>query len=164
MTRRSRVEGKNADPFAADRLQDLMDAIKIRFPRLKMVCFFDRNNLTGATPGRSENDYSLPSGSLALESLRKEMTDPYFLGRIDESSPESYLPVPTTLPRSYRGPIASSLSTHSLDPTLDVARGRGAVHVSRPYEFTLGQGSGPITITVRDPHGRAAKTTTLFAP
>ncbi len=164
VTRESRVEGKSDDPFAADRIQDLMDAIKIRFPRVKMICWYDRNNLGGAVPGRRLNDYSLPEGSLALQSLRQEVASPYFLGRIDETSPICYVPVPTTLPKDYQGPIAAALSTYSLDPTIAISRGQSTQRIGRPYEFATPPGSGPLAITVHDPHGHAAKTVTLFAP
>lgn len=164
VTRMSRVEGTDADPFAADRIEDLMDAIKIRFPRVKMICFYDRNNLTGANPGRRLNDYSLPEGSMALESLRQEVASPYFLGRIDETSPICYVPTASTLPKGYRGSVAAALSTYSLDPSLTVSRGQSIEHIGRPYEFAIPKGSGPLEICVRDPHNRVAKTVTLFAP
>ena len=59
----------------------LLDAIKIRFPRLKMFCWFTRNNLETAGAGRRLNDYSLPEGSAgAVEAFRSAATsDPYFL-------------------------------------------------------------------------------------
>lgn len=164
VSRRSEAEGKNADPFASDRIQDLMEAIKIRFPRLKMICFFDRNNLAGGPADRRLNDYSLPEGSMALDSLATEVADPYFLGRIGETSPVRYVPVPTTFPKGYRGLVDISLTTYSLGPTLLVQRDGRSVRVARPFAFQMPAGTGPVTITVLDPHNRIAKTVTLFAP
>lgn len=164
VSRESRAEGKNADPFAADRIADLMEAIKVRFPRLKMICFFDRNNLAGGPADRRLNDYSLPEDSLALSSLRQEVADLYFLGQIGQVSRVRYVPVPTAFPRGYRGPVVVSLTTYSLDPTLLVSRAGRSFSVSRPYAFSMPPGNGPLTITVRDPKGRIAKTVTVFAP
>lgn len=164
VSRRSQTEGKNADPFAADRIQDLMEAIKIRFPRLKMICFFDRNNIAGGPADRRLNDYSLPEGSIALDSLANEVADPYFLGRFGQDAPDRYLRVTNSFPKGYRGPVVGSISTYSLDPTLEIERNGRSFRVGRPYEFAMPAGTGPVTITVLDPHGHIAKTVTVFAP
>jgi len=158
ITRRSRVEESDADGFAADRIVDLMEAIKIRYPRLKMATFFDRNNLRTAQAGRRLNDYSLPPGSLALTALRKELEDPYFLGHVRRQStaPVSYTPT-SSVPAGYHGDVFVSLSTYSVEPYLQVRRGDTVLKVARPFEFAIPDGDGPLQITVYDDKGRIAK-------
>ncbi len=141
-------------------------AIKVRFPRLKMVCAYDRDNLTGpdVRPDRRLNDYSLPPGSAALDAYRDATSDPYFLTSVGAGggSPYAYRRLTGALPAGYTGPVAVSLSTPSLDPTLDVARPPDlSLHLTRPYAFVLPPGRGPLTLRVRDPQGRVADTATL---
>lgn len=164
VTRRSRVEGVDADSFAADRIEDLMEAIKVRYPRLKMACFFDRNNLETAEEGRRLNDYSFPEGSLALATLSHELQDPYFLGHVKRHScsPVSYTAV-DALPAGYRGDVAVSLSTYCVEPWMQVRRGGSIVKVARPFHFTVPDGDGPLQITVFDDKGRIAKKLQLNA-
>ncbi|BDI30938.1 hypothetical protein CCAX7_29890 [Capsulimonas corticalis] len=166
VTRRSRVEGADADAFAAARWQDLFDAVRIRYPRLKMVCFFDRDNLTGAIPGRRLNDYALPDGSAALASVRDAVADPYFLGEVSDhpASSRAYLPVTTSFPPGYHGSVSASVCTYSLKPILNIQRGARTLRVTRPYRFAMPAGQGALVVTVRDEKGRAAKVQTVFAP
>lgn len=164
VSRRSRVEGTDADAFAAARIEDLFAAIKVRFPRLKMVCAFDRDNLTQARPGRRLNDYSMPPDSLALKAYRQATSDPYFLGTISAGggAPYAYRRLEGHLPQGYSGPIAVSLSTYTLNPVLDISRSGFSRQQTRPYSFILPPGHGPLTLRVRDPEGRVAETKTLL--
>jgi hypothetical protein len=158
------VEGSDADSFAADRIEDLMEAIKIRYPRLKMACFFDRNNLHTAEAGRRLNDYSFPEGSLALNALRHELDDPYFLGHVKRRScsPVSYGSV-GTLPAGYHGTVYVSMSTYCVEPWLQVKRGDAVVKVARPFRFQVPDGDGPLQITVFDEKGHVARKLALNA-
>jgi hypothetical protein len=163
VSRRSQIEGTNADPFAAARIQDLFSAIKVRFPRLKMVCAFDRDNLVDARPGRRLNDYSMPAGSLALAAYKDATADSYFLTSVSDGggSPYAYRQIQSHLPPSYSGPVAVSLATYSLYPTLDVSRPGLSLHLERPYSFYLPPGHGALTFRVRDASGHVAETLRL---
>lgn len=155
ISRRSRVENKDADDFAAIRIFDLLDAVKVRFPRLKMVCWFDRNNLSRARPGRRLNDYSLPEGSQALEAFRAATNEPYFLGRFDDVSPYAYRRVTSILPDA---PLAASLSTYHYEATLEGFRDGASVTLSRPFVFSPPPGRGPVLLRVHDRNNRIAGT------
>ncbi len=165
VSRRSRVENTDANPFAAARIHDLLDACRVRFPRLKMLCWFGRDNLTGAVPARRLNDYSFPPGSLALQALADASADPYFLGRVSDRPTLGYARLTENrLPPGYSGAILASVSTYTLQPTLQITRGGVSRTISRPFRFFLPGGSGPVTVRVRDPQGRVAQTVTLSAP
>jgi hypothetical protein len=163
VSRRSHVEGTNADAFAAARIEDLFAAIKVRFPRLKMVCAFDRDNLMQARAGRRLNDYSMPRGSLALNAYRQAISDPYFLDTIsaDGGAPFAYHRLTDRLPPGYAGPIAVSLSSPTLSPTLDITRPGFSLHQTRPYGFILPPGHGSLIVKVVNGLGQVAATKTL---
>lgn len=164
ITRRSRVEGADADPFAAARIADLFDALRVRYPRLKMVCWFDRNNLTGASPARRLNDYSLPRGSLALSAFQAATSDPYFLGSAGERAPLGYARVSSRLPQGYAGPLVFSLSSYALDSAIMVTQGGKQARLTRPFRYFATPGRGPLRVRVVDKRGRVAATTLLAAP
>lgn len=155
ISRRSRVENKDADDFAAVRIFDLLDAVKVRFPRLKMVCWFDRNNLSRARPGRRLNDYSLPGGSQALEAFRAATNEPYFLGRFDDASPYVYRRVMSKLPNA---PLTASLSTYHYQATLESFRDAVSLTLPRPFRFPIPAGRGPLLLRVHDRNNRIAGT------
>ncbi len=164
ITRRSRVEGVDADPFASARIADLFDALRVRYPRLKMACWFDRDNLTGATPARRLNDYSLPRGSLALSAFQSATADPYFLGSTAERAPLAYARVTSRLPARYTGPLLFSLSSYALDSFITVAQAGKQARLTRPFRYFAAPGRGPLRVRVVDKQGRAAATMFLAAP
>ncbi len=164
ITRRSRVEGADADPFAAARIADLFDALRVRYPRLKMACWFDRNNLTGAVPARRLNDYSLPRGSLALAAFQAATADPYFLGSARERAPLGYARVGSRLPSGYAGPLVFSLSSYALDAVVTVGQGGKQSRLARPFRWFATPGRGPLRVRVVDKQGRVAAAATLAAP
>ena len=164
VSRRSRVEGRDADDYAAARIFDLMDAIKIRYPRLKMFCWFTRNNLELAQEGRRLNDYSLPPGSGALAAFRSAVADPYFLSRFADVPPYRYQGAGNRLPVGYRGSLSAAVSTYSLHPTLEVTRGGASRQTHHPFSLFVPPGRGSLTVRVRDEKGRIAKSITVAAP
>ena len=164
VSRRARSEGRDADEYAAARIFDLLDAIKIRYPRLKMFCWFTRNNLEMARAGRRLNDYSLPDGSAALAAFRTATADPYFLSRGGSVPPYRYQSVGKSLPPGYRGSLSAAVSTYSLTPTLEVSRGGVSRRAGRPFSLFVPPGRGPVTVRVRDAAGRVAGSVTVAAP
>ena len=158
VSRRSRVEGRDADDFAAARIFDLLDAVKIRFPRLKMFCWFPRNNLETARAGRQLNDYSLPDGSGALAAFRSAISDPYFLSHIGDAPPYKYRVIGNKLPPGYVGSLSAAISTYSLYPTFEIASPKQVRRTGHPFSLFVSPALGPLTVRVRDSAGRVAKT------
>jgi hypothetical protein len=164
ISRRSRVEGKDADDYAAARVFDLLDAIKIRYPRLKMFCWFTRNNLETAQAGRRLNDYSLPDGSGALSAFRAAISDPYFLSQMDDLPPYRYQVIAGRLPVGYSGSLNAAISTYTIEPTFEIKRGGQARRTGHPFSLFVPPGFGPLTVRVHDASGKVAKTVSLAAP
>jgi hypothetical protein len=161
ISRRSRAEGRDADGYASARIFDLLDAIKIRFPRLKMFCWFTRNNLEMARAGRRLNDYSLPEGSAPLNAFRSAISDPYFLSHFGDTPPYTYQVIGNHLPLGYTGSVSAAISTYSLAPTLEISRGGVTRRTGHPFSLFVPPGSGPMTVRVRDNSGKIAKSKTL---
>ncbi len=157
VSRRSRVEGRDADGFASARIFDLLDAIKIRFPRLKMFCWFPRNNLATARAGRQLNDYSLPNGSPALEAFRSAVSDPYFLSHFGDLPPFRYQIVGSRLPPGYVGSLSAAISTYNLDPTLEITAKGTVRRTGHPFSLFVSPALDPFIVRVRDANGRIAK-------
>jgi hypothetical protein len=167
VSRRSHVENRNVDSFAADRIEDLFAAIKVRFPRLKMVCAYDRDNLSSpdVRQGRRLNDYSLPPATVAFAAYQDATSDSYFPTSVSAGggAPYTYHRLNGRLPSDYSGPVAVSLATPSLDATLEVMCSGLSLNLDRPYAFVLPSNHGPVTLRVRNPLGRIAQTVTLPA-
>lgn len=164
VSRRSHAEGRDADTDAAARIYDLMDAIKIRYPRLKMFCWYTRNNLALAREGRRLNDYSLPEGSGTRKAFADAVADPYFLSREGAVSPYRYVRVETRLPTGYRGSLSAAISTPGLHPTFAVTRGGVSHSTHHPFSVFVPPGAGPVTVVVRGEAGLPVKSVRLAAP
>ncbi len=167
VTHNSHVEGAPSEQFAATRIRDLLSAIKVRFPRLKMFCWFDRNNLAGASPDRRLNDYSLPRDSPELAAFQVSVADPYFLTRVDAgtAAEHTYTRVITRLPPQYTGVVDFSLRTYSLMPGLRISRGGHTTRIPPGQrKFALPAGTGPVTLSVIDNSNRIAATYKISAP
>ena len=164
VSRRSRVEGRSADDYAAARIFDLLDAIKIRYPLLKMFCWFTRNNLELAQEGRRLNDYSLPPGSGALAAFRSAVADPYFLSRFGDVPPYRYQVMASKMPSRYLGSLSAAISTYSLHPTLEITRGGATRQTHHPFSLFVPPGRGPLIVRIRDERGRVARSVTVAAP
>ncbi len=157
VSRQSRAEGRPADDYASARIFDLLDAIKIRFPRLKMFCWFTRNNLQTARAGRQLNDYSLPDGSPALAAFRTAISDPYFLSHFGDVPPYTYRSVQNRLPQGYVGSLNAAISTYTFAPTFEIS-GRGRTErTGHPFSLFVSPALGPLTVRVRDAQGKVAK-------
>ena len=157
ISRRSRAEGQDADEYASARIFDLMDAIKIRFPRLKMFCWFPRNNLATARAGRQLNDYSLPDGSGALAAFRTAVADPYFLSRFGDIPPYTYRVIGNRLPPGYVGSLSAAISTYTFTPTFEIAAKGRIYRTGHPFSLFVSPALGPLTVRVLDAQGKVAK-------
>jgi hypothetical protein len=67
--------------FAITRLSQLYGALPRLFPRVKLVDWFDCNNLRHARPDRQLNDYSLSDDPKILRAYSEAIAPDYFLGQ-----------------------------------------------------------------------------------
>jgi hypothetical protein len=87
-----------ADPnprpqFAVQKIAQLYSSLPRLYPRVKLVDWFDCNNLKHARAGRQLNNYSLTEDASIEEAYRRAVSVPYFLGRAEERPSEVVRPL-----------------------------------------------------------------------
>ena len=73
------ADRKRRDDFAIDKMAQLYTALPALFPRVKMINWFDANNLVHARAGRQLNNYNLTERPKVLDHFRQISTSRYFL-------------------------------------------------------------------------------------
>lgn len=86
-THQSSLEPKIRDDFAVTKLNQLYGSLPTRYPRVKMVSWYDCNNLVHARPGRQLNNYLLTDQPAVLESYKEVIRSPWFLSKPGGASP-----------------------------------------------------------------------------
>jgi hypothetical protein len=77
------VDPEPKPEIAITRMAQLYAALPRRFPRVKLIDWFDCNNLRHARPDRQLNNYSLTEDSRILNAYRAAIQPDYFLGEIE---------------------------------------------------------------------------------
>jgi glycosyl hydrolase family 26 len=95
---RSALDNRPRPEFAIARLSQLYGALPRLFPRVKLIDWFDCNNLKHARPDRQLNNYSLTEDPEILEAYRKAISPDYFLSRIEDRPGETIRPLETNEP------------------------------------------------------------------
>lgn len=79
-------EGVPRPDFASEKIARFYAALPRVFPRVKMVNWYDANNLREAQSGRRLNNYQLTDEPAVLRAYQASVDDPWFLGRSSESA------------------------------------------------------------------------------
>lgn len=77
---RSALEDVDRPDFARTKIVQLYESLPTRYPRVKMVNWYDCDNLVKAQPGRQLNNYLLTDLAPIRETYRKATASPWFLG------------------------------------------------------------------------------------
>jgi Glycosyl hydrolase family 26 len=81
---RAAVDLRPRPELAVTRLAQLYAALPRLFPRVKLVDWFDCNNLRRARPERQLNDYSITDDPSVLSAYRTAIAPDYFLGQRED--------------------------------------------------------------------------------
>ncbi len=73
--------------FAVDKMRQLYESLPTRYPRVKLVSWYDCNNLVHARPGRQLNNYLVSEPREVLEAYRATIRQPHFLAAGQSASP-----------------------------------------------------------------------------
>lgn len=65
--------------FAVDKMRQLYESLPTRYPRVKLISWYDCNNLVHARAGRQLNNYLVTEPQAVLEAYRRTIQSPYFL-------------------------------------------------------------------------------------
>lgn len=77
---RSAREDRDRPDFAADKIAQLYASLPTKYPRVKLVSWYDCNNLVKAVPGRQLNNYLVTSPPAVREAYRQATASPWYLG------------------------------------------------------------------------------------
>jgi hypothetical protein len=75
----SAVDKKVVPEFAIDKLSQLYGALPLRYPRVKMINWFNMDTIKYPTPGKSLNNYLLVENSRVLKAWRESTGSAHFL-------------------------------------------------------------------------------------
>ncbi len=79
-TQESRLDAQPRPDFAVTKIGQLYSSLATRYPQVKMVNWYDCNNLRHARPGRQLNNYLVTSPPEVLSSYSSLVASGYFLG------------------------------------------------------------------------------------
>ncbi len=146
--------------LAVDKMAQVYGALPRLFPRIKMINWFDMNNLVNARPGRQLNDYSLTSQPALLAAYRRAVSEPSFLTdvqRADDAPPP--LPRPLLAEQKLSGVARLSVWAKTYVP-----RPKIYLHVAGKIVYGSNEpGAHVVTLnTAQLPAGRQTVTAFVF--
>jgi hypothetical protein len=157
------LDRKLRNDFAIDKMSQLYSALPRLYPRIKMISWFNSNNLRHARPGRQLNNYSLTEQPTILNAYRKLISSPYFLGAPEEHDDEPPLPRPLKAGQGTPEQARFSIwvKTYVPRPTVLVKVGEDIVYAGRQPGAhavnvdleSLRAGRLPLTVYVYDDKG-----------
>ncbi len=78
-TQRARSEGRDRTDFAVLKMKQLYRVLGTRYPRVKLISWYDCDNIRVARPGRQLNNYLLTEPARVLQTYKNLVSDPWFL-------------------------------------------------------------------------------------
>ena len=85
----SKVDMLMRPDFAIEKMSLLYGALPLLYPRVKMISWFDANNLIHAEPGRQLNNYRLTELASIRNAFRDLTASPYYLKKFPPSAIET---------------------------------------------------------------------------
>jgi hypothetical protein len=146
--------------FAIEKMSQLYSALPVLYPRVKMIDWYDSDNLKNAPPGRRLNNYNLTATPTILSAYQKLIHSSYFIGNPESSrSSEIQLPLPVTsgqqLPEYAKFVIW--VKSYTAEPTVVLQIGNKIVYAGRQ----MGAHHVSIDLT-RFPMGRTTITVFVY--
>jgi hypothetical protein len=87
------VDPRPRPEFAITKMAQLYSSLPRLFPRVKLIDWFNCNNLKHARPERQLNNYSLTEHPRVLTAYRQTVTPDYFLGSLEDRPRETVRPL-----------------------------------------------------------------------
>jgi hypothetical protein len=128
------VDRVQRNDFAIDKMSLLYSALPRLYPRIKMINYFDNDNLTNATAGRQLNNYNLTEQPQILNVYRSLISTPYFLSTPQQANgPPPLLPRPLVPGQKLSGQARLSIwvKTYVPRPSVFVKVGERIVYAGR---------------------------------
>lgn len=115
-SRESKASPEPLTEFAKTKISQLYSSLPTRYPRVKLVSWYDSNNLREATPSRQLNNYQVTSPPDLLGQYRKAIASPYYLAAGQSGSGLAYRPVTGRTAITSRSELRVSLKTYEQRP------------------------------------------------
>ncbi|MFA7479644.1 MAG: glycosyl hydrolase [Vulcanimicrobiota bacterium] len=155
-SRESSLSPDDLTDFAGGKLAQLYSDLPTAFPRVKMVNWYNCNNIVKARQERQLNNFQLTTSKPLLERYRRAIEGPYFLGAGAQASPVGFEVARSAVALSPGDILKVSLKSY--DPLLKVyfLLEDQVIHASSdPLEWyvsgrQLGTGAESVTIAVFD--------------
>ena len=159
------ADNKTRTSFATEKMSLMYGALPLLYPRVKMICVYDSNNIKHASPGRQLNNFNITGTSLLLDTYHNLVEPPYFIGALPR---KHQLParLPFPLKEGQRLPAKAQVDiwvkTYTSRPsvilqvgnkTIYAAHCDGAHHVVVDIS-KLSRGKNKITVYVYDNKNR----------
>jgi hypothetical protein len=93
----SSVDHRLRADFARLKIAQLYQSLPLRYPRLKLISWYDCNNIEKARQERQLNNFQLTDHQPVLEAYRHWVRQPHFLGAGQSSAAAEALPFPSKL-------------------------------------------------------------------
>lgn len=168
-THESKVDGVSRPDFAVEKIAQLYASLPLRYPRVKMVDWYDCNNLVHAQPGRQLNNYLITDLPEIRQAYARAIADPWFLGAGTEQSAVVTVPLTKGEPADGLQAVQGWVRTYVARPRLYFELDGRLVYATRdpaPRPLptaALGAGAHTLKLHVYDDAGRyvGGATTTL---
>jgi hypothetical protein len=161
-SRQSALTDRNLQDFGTGKMAALYADLPTRFPRVKMVNWYDCDNIEEAKDSRKLNNFQLTDSEQVLGSYQRAVSSQHFLGAGQTSSALVYEPVAGKLKLSEADKLRLALKSY--DPKLRVffEVDQKVIHASdNPLEWYVtgaqlasGGGKGRLRILVYDSSNR----------
>jgi hypothetical protein len=122
-SQQSAVDSRLRPDFAVTKMAQLYSALPRRFPRVKLIDWFDCNNLKHARPERQLNNYSLTHHPDVLAAYRQTIAPDYFLDSPDDRPRETIRPLRKDEPLSGIVTLSTWVRAHLDRPRVYLTAG-----------------------------------------
>ena len=155
----AKLDMKMRPDFAAEKMSLLYGALPLLYPRVKMVSWFNANNLVHAEPGRQLNNYRLTELTAIQNAFRDLTKSPYYLKKFPSDAGD----VAATRQLKAGEPLKKGervwlwVTSADARPLVYLQIGDKIVYGGRQYGkhvFDLPNGAGNATLLVYDGGGR----------
>ncbi len=129
------VDGVQRTDFAIEKMSLLYGALPALYPRVKMISWYDNNNLKNAQPGRQLNNYNLTEIPTILNTYRQLIKPDYFIGTPSPEYSVPPLPMPLQAGQSLTGQtrFVVWVKTYTARPTIVMKLGDDIVYAGRQF-------------------------------
>ena len=155
----AKLDMKMRPDFAIEKMSTLYGALPLLYPRVKMISWFDANNLVHAEPGRQLNNYRLTELPQIQNAFRDLTASPYYLKKFppDAGDVAAMRELKAGEPLKAGERVWLWVTSAQSRPLVYLQANGKVIYGGRQYGkhvFDLPDGAGNATLLVYDGSGR----------